>query len=178
MYKYKLIKLIWIFAIFSPLLYPLAACDDASTERTEGVQPLRRAAPGAAHDWLQVGDAISPSEWLARRESGDDSAAPAEATRRIQTVLAAADQRFYEGRRMIANRAVQLEEMLRENGVHEDARTIIEQLTSIAPDGEHAGFGEAGQHYVTARLQGATREDALALLKRKGLPGPAAGDER
>ncbi|HVI28677.1 hypothetical protein [Hansschlegelia sp.] len=165
-------------AVSIPLLYAVAACDDVSTERTEGVQPLRRASPDAEGDWLQVGDAISPSEWLARRETGGDSAALGEAARRMQAVLATADQRFYEGRRMIANRAVQLEEMLKENGVHEDARTIIEQLSSIAPDGEHAGFGETGQHYVTARLQGASRDDALALLKRKGLPGPSAGDER
>ncbi len=176
MYKYKLIKLILRISLIIPLFIALAACDDDSSEKTQAVQPLRRAAPGAGQDWLQVGDKTAPSEWLANRESG--GRAEKDAARRLQAVLATADARFYEGSRMIANRAVQLEAMLRENGVNEDARTIIEQLSSIAQDGEHAGFGETGKHYVTARLQGASREEALALLKRKGLPGPTTGEER
>ncbi|MET0314871.1 MAG: hypothetical protein ABW275_10805, partial [Hansschlegelia sp.] len=122
---------------------------------------------------------IAPADWLASREAAVEAAAPDSGTvKEIDAILSDADERYYEGPRMIANRAVQIEQMLRENGQRESARSIIAALSSIAPPGEHAGFGETCQHYVTARIQGSSRDEALRLLKGKGLPAPVEGDER
>ncbi len=180
MFQYSLIKKMRGPAIIIAGLF-LVGCDDdpAPQQQPEAPAALRRDKPVSELPWLQVKDKIDPADWLASRED-EDSAPEAwkDAARDIRRTLVEADGRFYEGRRMIANRAVQVEAMLRENGIKESARSVIEALSGIAQPGEHAGFGETCQHYVTSRVQGLSRPDALALLKRKGLPAPVESDER
>lgn len=128
----------------------------------------------ARKPWLQPTDPVDPDVWLASRAAGRD-VAPSDPDVAIwRALLADADQRFGETDRMLANRAVQLEAMLREIGGSETPREILPDLSSLAAKGSRSGFSDLCQHYYNLRSQGQTREVALANLKREG-NGRSAG---
>lgn len=155
-------------ALILALTLAVAACD----EQPEGEQPLRPAAEANAAKaisqkrWLDVGEPTTPEHWLASREAGTDLAPSAPQVETFRDLLARADRRYTETPRMIANRAVQLEEMLAARGIDENARLVIEGLTGAGTDDEGRGFGETAQHYFNARANGANREESLRLLQR------------
>ena len=160
-------------------LFLMTACDDTQVDSgRRAVAPETKAFSLASARWIDVKDKVSPAVWLASREQGRDVAANDGSASSFRTLLADADARFTEGPRMIANRAVQVEEMLRERGVRESAREVIEGLVSIAPPTERAGFGETCQHYVNARTASPSRAAALEALRREPLPaaGPSADE--
>lgn len=86
-------------------------------------------------------------------------------------MLEEAARQFRESPRMIANRAVQLEEMLSETGVTEPlelATELIEKLSFLTTNEPQAeSFGALCQHYFNLRLAGLGRDEALADLKRR-----------
>jgi hypothetical protein len=178
-YKYTLIKSPASLLALGLICF-LGGCDDPAPE------PASRsvAAPDAPsfsiaqRQWLDIKDKISPAVWLASREASRDVSPDDPAARTLRELLGEADRRFSEGPRMIANRAVQVEAMLAEQGVREAPRQVIEGLVSIAETDERAGFGETCQHYVNARVAAPTREAALELLRRRPLPSaPEGADE-
>ncbi|MDR4307159.1 hypothetical protein IHQ68_11065 [Chelatococcus sambhunathii] len=121
---------------------------------------------------------VSPAVWLASREAGRDLAPNDPAVASMRGLLQEADERFSEGPRMIANRAVQVQGMLAERGVQESARQVIEGLVSIGQIGERAGFGETCQHYVNARAAAGTRAAALDALRGRPLPPASEAGEQ
>lgn len=178
--KYSLIKKSRTVVVC--FLLSLSGCDEqappkeaeAPAPSAQGQQPF--AALGRA--WLDVNDKISPAVWLASREAGRDVVANDPAVASFRGLLSQADERFTEGPRMIANRAVQVQSMLEERGVKETPRQVIEGLVSIGAVGERAGFGETCQHYVNARSSAASREEALLALSRQPLPKATGAEER
>ncbi|MEZ0212600.1 MAG: hypothetical protein ACAH27_06585 [Xanthobacteraceae bacterium] len=127
-----------------------------------------RVAPpdGAARKaWLDPADPLDPALWLASREAGRDVARDAAAVLRWKALLTDADARFGETDRMIANRAAQLEGMLREIGARESAHDIVTLFLPLAAPGSRRGFSDLCQHYFNLRSQGATSEAALATLR-------------
>ncbi|GLK80196.1 hypothetical protein [Methylopila turkensis] len=168
--------------MISSALFCLAACDDPAPPEPphDVVATLTKETPLTERRWLELKDKVSPALWLASREAGRDLDERAPEVARIRASIATADARFTEGPRMIANRAVQVQEMLAENGVREAPSVVIESLASLATeaDGERAGFGETCQHYVTSRISGLSREDTLAALRRTPLPAAKPGGER
>lgn len=160
----------------------LVGCDDPAPANAPppGAASLSREVTMADRRWLEVKDDVTPELWLASRELARDARDDEPTVKEIDAILNEADRRYYEGPRMIANRAVQVEQMLAESGVKESARSVIEGLAEIAEPEERAGFGETCQHYVMARIQGATRAAALETLRRNGLPKPDehGGDRR
>ncbi|PRD41306.1 hypothetical protein C5748_22530 [Phyllobacterium phragmitis] len=116
--------------------------------------------------WLEISEPTAPEHWLASREAGADVALSAPEVEAFRNLLARADRRYTETPRMIANRAVQIEEMLADRGIDENARLVIEGLTEVGADDEGRGFGETAQHYFNARANGADREEGLRLLQR------------
>jgi len=69
---------------------------------------------------------------------------------------------------MIANRAVQLETMLKNAGGTETAILLIARLTdAIAGPGRIESFGAAGQQYYNLRQAGMSGEQALGELSRR-----------
>ena len=73
---------------------------------------------------------------------------------------------------MIANRAVQLEDMLKSEGGGESAIFLIDRLNGAIAPGRIESFGAAGQQYYNMRRAGLTGEQALdALSKRYGTRG-------
>lgn len=179
MSQYSLIKRIGLAAGGAALIC-LSGCDDPPPEAPprDVVAALTRETPLYERRWIEVKDKVSPARWLASREAKRDVDPKAPEVARIGDLIAAADRHFTEAPRMIANRAVQVEEMLSERGVVMSPRLVIEDLVAVA-DGseqERAGFGETCQHYVTSRLGGASREEAVAALRRQPLPEAREGD--
>lgn len=159
----------------SVLAFALAGCPgESEPERRERVAAPAGdavAGGGAAGDglagktWIQPTDATPPDQWLASRDAGSDVAATDPGAKEWRGVLDAADERFGETDRMIANRAVQLETMLSEIGIRESAREIIADFSTLAAKGSRAGFSDLCQHYYNLRVQGMDRTAALAALR-------------
>ncbi|MFA5950876.1 MAG: hypothetical protein WC807_11410 [Hyphomicrobium sp.] len=140
----------------------------------EGSQPAptseTRAASGKAHrvEWLELKSALSPAQWLASR--GEETArSPIDPdVMRIATDLADAHAIYRESERMIANRAVQLEGMLRSISIDQNAASIVADLARIPGEiGQTEGFGAVTQHYFILRSTKVGREEALAALKTR-----------
>lgn len=152
----------------------LAGCSDESEpERRERV-PATEGRSSAQKNWLEPTDMLQPETWMASREAGADLTASSPEVAAWRTLLSDADSRFDETDRMIANRVVQLEDMLRGIGVQESPREIVTAFMPLAAKGARRGFGDLCQHYFNLRTQGADRDAALAALRGAG---GAGGDE-
>lgn len=160
----------------------LAGCpSEPATEPRHAEARQRVTSPAgnavAQKPWLQPTDATAPDVWLASRVAGKDIAAGDPEVRTWHVALADADERFGETDRMIANRAVQLQGMLREIGIEESVREIIADFAPLAARGSRSGFSDLCQHYFNLRSQGASREAALARLRREGKTRPVSASE-
>lgn len=122
-------------------------------------------------EWIARQDKIAPELWLASRAAGVDVAPTDPSVSEMRTLLAAAHKRFGDPSRMIANRAVQLEGMLKEKGIAEPAPELIQVLSRAAGPTENMrgfeGFGAMCQKYFILREQGLARDQALAQLTTK-----------
>ncbi|HET6390663.1 hypothetical protein [Hyphomicrobium sp.] len=122
--------------------------------------------------WLARQDETAPEDWLmARQEKSGVKPAP-EGTDEVRTSLAEASRTFKDSPRMIANRAVQLEEMLKEQGGDENAVLLIGELTRVIAPGHMESFGAAAHQYYNMRKAGMSSERAFdELSKRYGEGG-------
>ncbi|MCK0208495.1 hypothetical protein MWN33_10675 [Starkeya koreensis] len=162
-----------------------AALAGCSEERSDGraQEPRERVAAPVTDDlarrkWLSPTDDSPPDLWLASREAGRDIGAKDPAVAGWHDALADAGARFGETDRMIANRAVQLETMLREIRIEEGAKQILADFAKLAPKGARAGFSDLCQHYYNLRAQGVGRAEALERLReRAGTPASAGSGE-
>lgn len=113
-------------------------------------------------DWLTVHDKISPAQWLASREAGHDVPLDDPRVGELHKMLQDAKGVFGTPYRMTANRAVQLEEMIDEEGwEHEDAADLIVTITEVGESNTSGqGFGQIAQAYYQLRKQGLSREEA------------------
>jgi hypothetical protein len=151
------------------LVLPLAlgACDRGPDERADAAGAVVAATSETSlPSWLAPTDGTDPGRWLAGREAGQALAADDPRVRRMDAVLARARDGFIEDPRMIANRTVQLGQMLAEAGIDEDYGTILDGLGGIAAGRgrRRSLYGEMVQHYYNARRQGADHGAALARL--------------
>lgn len=158
------------------LLAP-GACDRGSDERAdaradEAGAVVATTAEGTLPAWLAPTDGTDPARWLAGREAGKALPADDPRVRAMATALAGARDGFIEDPRMIANRTVQLGQMLAEAGTGEGYGAILDGLGGIAAErGRRKSlYGEMCQHYYNARMQGA---DHAAALARLAAPHPA-----
>jgi hypothetical protein len=152
------------------------ACED-TTEPQAAIEPHATATSPSFNsvthalvrrEWIAQHDKIAPELWLASRAAGIDVPASDPAVSDMRTMLAAAHERFGDPSRMIANRAVQLETMLKEKGISEPAPDLIKSLTAAAGTTRgYEGFGAMCQKYFILREQGVAREKALAELATK-----------
>ncbi|CAO4182127.1 MxaH protein [Methylorubrum aminovorans] len=164
----------------------LSACDrgaetsteTASTAPDRGDDGAIVASTAEDHlpDWLSPTDGTDPARWLAGREAGHPLPADAAAVRDLRESLDRARSAFVEDKRMIANRTVQLGQMLSEIGKTESYRGLIDGLGAIAAlRGRHKSlYGEMCQHYYNTRAQGADHATALARLEARERPEIAA----
>lgn len=109
-----------------------------------------------------------PHVWLVSRMNKADADPNDPTLDQVAAMLEAASRQFLETPRMIANRAVQLEEMLAESGLAEPATSLIKALLHVVEGEPRAeSFGALCQHYYNLRSAGLGRDEALADLKRR-----------
>lgn len=145
----------------------IAGCDDASEPGARTLAPPEEESPASSRiTWLGPDSHITPAQWLASRAK--KSVLPRHDAR-VETVrkeLVEAARQFGEEPRMIANRAVQLEEMLAERGIDESATDLIEALMPLGSTaGPREGFGTVVQHYFNLRKQGVDKRAAIERLE-------------
>lgn len=125
---------------------------------------------GGAHHvgWLEVSSPISPAQWLASRGEAKPRPFSDPEVQRIAGLLAVAHIRYRESERMVANRSVQVSDMLHGIGIREPASGILEDLAGIGGEvGQTEGFGSISQYYFNLRAASTSRADALETLKAR-----------
>jgi hypothetical protein len=151
-------------------LLPVLAlgCEEAPEPEVTAIPtPQAAASPALPRiKWLDAHGDVTPERWLASRAAHADLAENDAKVSSLRNELGQAAKRFGDPPRMIANRAVQLEEMLAGQGIDESAPELIKLLSAAASQtGPKEGFGSVCQHYFNLRQQGVGREAALEQLK-------------
>lgn len=125
-------------------------------------------APARHHvAWLDIETDLPPEQWLVSRNEDTLRAATDPDVQRVKQLLETAHRLYRESERMIANRTVQIEDMLNAKGHDDRAIGILQDLAEVPGEaGQTEGYGSIGQHYVNLRGEGLSRVDALAELKR------------
>ncbi|MBS0252990.1 MAG: hypothetical protein JSR78_18180 [Proteobacteria bacterium] len=122
----------------------------------------------AAKSWLTEQDDVKPEVWLIEHEAKDaDGKTTTQKSGEIRRILIEASEKFHDTPRMIANRAVQLEDMLKDEGGAETAINLITMLNSAVAPNRIESFGAAGQQYYNLRKAGFTGDEALDALSRR-----------
>lgn len=146
----------------------LAACGDEVPSQGERARVLSEAAGPHTAKWLELSSPISPAQWLASRGEAKPRPESDAEVQRIAGLLSAAHKRYRESERMVANRSVQVEDMLKQIGISEGAVGILDDLTSIGAEvGQTEGFGAISQYYFNLRAASVSRAEALATLKSR-----------
>jgi hypothetical protein len=149
----------------------LCGCSDEQqpqrhAERRSGLSTIGQA------DWLTAQDDVMPEVWLIAHESKAVDASSVGDPRVVRRSLAEASTKFNDTPRMIANRAVQLEKMLKGEGVEENAIILINRLNDAIAPGRIESFGAAVEKYYNMRKAGMSSDQALdTLSKRYGSRG-------
>jgi hypothetical protein len=146
----------------------LGGCGDSQLETPHSKTAALAQSTAAIADkrWLDVNDQTPPELWLASREAKTDLPTSAPQVQAFRDLIGRAGRRYVETPRMIANRAVQLEEMLAARGIDENARLALEGLIGVRDDnGDRRSFGEAVQHYFNVRATAISRDQALRSLR-------------
>lgn len=153
--------------LFTSVVAALAACsDDGESAQT----PPAPFAQQTNHqlEWLKQTDGVSPEQWLASREAGQPLDPYDDRVGEMQRILNGAAIRFRDHTRMIANRAVQLEGMLREKRIDERAPRLIVTLSQVSGRQRYVeSFASLTQQYYNLRIGGLSRGEAMDALRRQ-----------
>ncbi len=148
----------------------LAGCGEEPVQEATTPPAPVTSAPPASHqlDWLRQTDPVAPEQWLASRQVGRDLDLYDPDVGTMRQTLEVAALRFRDHPRMIANRAVQLEEMLKEKHIDERAPTIIVTLSEVPGNKRYLeSFASLTQQYYNLRMDGLDREQAIEALKKQ-----------
>ncbi|MDQ8698890.1 hypothetical protein [Hyphomicrobium sp. LHD-15] len=146
----------------------LPACTDEPVVQSKKTVMETPPGTGLQRQWLELNSSIKPAQWVLDWRKPKERSASDEEMQRVQKHLTAAHNIYRESERMIANRAVQLEQMLAKLNVEESAANILEDISAVAGEiGQTEGFGAVSQHYYILRSGEYDRGAALALLKRR-----------
>jgi hypothetical protein len=148
----------------SLMLLCLSACEDdfsLSSDNTVN-NPIQK---NEVPQWLEAYHEIDPADWLIIRSRAALNGAVT-ATSHRKELLLAASQHFRESPRMIANRAVQLEDMLLEIGIEESAVSLIDFFTHLPTMGTPHSFSAYCQYYFNIRAKGYPQGYALTELSK------------
>ncbi|GJE16820.1 hypothetical protein [Methylobacterium marchantiae] len=151
----------------------LSACDRGEEGKDQAVSTEDQVVVATKSDadvptWLSHTDPMEPARWLASREIGKPAPEVGSQTEHLRHSLTRAKDSFIEDPRMIANRTVQLGQMLAEAGKPEPYADLIDGLEEVAAATHRKQlFGEMCQHYYNTRQQGADRTSALSRLTER-----------
>jgi hypothetical protein len=156
-------------AVVAVAAFALAACGDEAP-RSGPHDKAASAIDSGPHQakWLELSSPLSPAQWLASHGEPKVRTLDDPEVRRLDELLNRANARYRESERMIANRAVQLSDMLKPLGIQETPTAILVDLVGIAGEvGQTEGFGAVSQHYFNLRASSIARPDALTTLKAR-----------
>jgi len=148
----------------------LVACgDDVVPEpKSESAAVTEQDESLTALSWLKQTHAIAPEHWLASRAAGHDIDTGDPSVVGVRRVLEVAAMRFRDHPRMIANRAVQLEGMLQEQAIREQAPYLIALLSQVPGNTRYVeSFSSLTQQYYNLRIKGLTRSQAVDALRQQ-----------
>ena len=147
----------------------LSACSDEGSTEVQAPAPVTETKHAAYQlDWLRLTDGVAPEQWLASREAGRDLDLYDPAVTDMRRVLDVATARFRDQARMIANRAVQLEGMLKEESIEERAPRVIVTLSQVPGQVRSVeSFAALTQQYFNLRTEGLGRGQAIDALKQQ-----------
>lgn len=151
------------------LVLALSACDRGEeASNTEDQALVATKSDAEVSTWLSPTDPMEPARWLASREIGKPAPEVGSQTEHLRHSLARAKDSFIEDPRMIANRTVQLGEMLKEAGKPEPYADLLDGLEEVAATTHRKQlYGEMCQHYYNTRQQGVDRAATLARLNER-----------
>jgi hypothetical protein len=130
------------------------------------VSPIDSASDGERPVWLTPLSAIDPARWLTEWPGQAENVEYL--LSKAQQLLDRADKRFNEEPRMIANRSVQMAEMLLERGTMEHPLEILDDLLAVPGlEVNFVSYSDLCHHYFTIRQRGLERRAALDILTVK-----------
>ncbi|WP_414461649.1 hypothetical protein RLW55_02140 [Hyphomicrobium sp. B1] len=157
-----------IFALALVIAAGLNGCSDEQPTQHQAEHRSGLTKVGTK-SWLTEQDDVRPEIWLIEHETKSDGKVAASKSGEVRRALIEASEKFNDSPRMVANRAVQLEDMLKGAGGDETAISLITMLNNAIAANRIESFGAAGQQYYNLRKAGFTGEQALdALSKRYG----------
>ncbi len=122
-------------AAFFPLLFlvmtlQISACSEEDFDLSSDSSVNNPSNNEEIPQWLEAHHEINPADWMIIRSQ---AALAGEVTSHDhrQNLLKRTSEHFRESPRMIANRAVQLEDMLLEIGIEESAVSMIDHFTHL-----------------------------------------------
>jgi len=157
-------------AAFFPLLFLvmtllMSACSEEGFDLSSDSSVNNPSNNEEIPQWLEAHHEIDPADWLIIRSQ---AALAGEVTSHDhrQNLLKRASEHFRESPRMIANRAVQLEDMLLEIGIEESAISLIDHFTHLPTVGTPHNFSAYCQYYFNIRAKGYPQGYALTELSK------------
>jgi hypothetical protein len=158
-------RYVFVFALFISVAAGLSGCSDAqpTKQRSEHRSGLTKV---GVTSWLSAQDEVKPEDWLIELEAKSGERPAASSAGEVRRSLDEASEKFHDTPRMIANRAVQLEDMLKEQGGNETAILLISRLNGAIARDRIESFGAAGQQYYNMRKAGFTGKQALDALSK------------
>ncbi|MBS0235320.1 MAG: hypothetical protein JSR99_17770 [Proteobacteria bacterium] len=160
-----MIKRIFVFSLFILIAAGLTACSDEQPPRRSAEQ-RSGLAKVAEKSWLTLQDDVRPEVWLIEHEENGGVKSSNASESAVRRALAEASAKFRDSPRMIANRAVQLEGMLKEEGGDESAIVLISRLNGAIAPNRIESFGAAGQQYYNMRKAGLSEQQAIDALSK------------
>ena len=157
----------------------LSACGGDASDEGAAEQPVvARTTEADVPPWLAQTEAMDPARWIASREAGRLVPEADPRAVALRAGLDRAGSAFIEDRRMIANRTVQLGQMLAEAGMPEGYASLLDGFVGVAGASHRRQlYGEMCQHYFNTRRQGDDPPTALArLAERYGAQGGVQPD--
>lgn len=157
----QLLRYIFLFACLM-----LSACDNGEPVSLgeQNVMPEKELPV-----WLDGTVNMTPQEWLIMRSqpgSQDTTAVPINEQNAVGLLIDQASARFDESHRMVANRAAQLQDMLAEHDIHEDAISLMQWFVDLPATQHPHSFSAMCQYYYNMRSQGYSQQEVgQALLK-------------
>lgn len=154
-----------LIPILLTMLLLIAACSeddfDLSSDSTVNNPSNKEEIP----QWLESHHEVNPADWLIIRSHAALAGEVTSQSHRVNLLNEASDH-FRESPRMIANRAVQLEDMLLEIGIEESAVSLIDNFTHLPTEGTPHNFSAYCQYYFNIRAKGYPQGYALTELSK------------
>lgn len=121
----------------------------------------------ASKSYLEIKDRAIAARWLALKERHNDppSGHIDFKVKRYEELIRFLAEKLKEDPRMIANRTVQIQELLQESNIHESLGNILEGMSSVARTGVIGSYGSYCQWYLNLRQSQTDHTATIANMK-------------